>query len=185
MRFDYLHSARPLFVTRLLETRIPERLQSAVFALTGAVCIVGGAWAIDAYRLTQALRIEAVYQQRFEVTQAQLRRTNVYYDRVRTLVDLDKQVRHIAESGDADARMLAEIANDLPEHAWLTGISHDDTGLALEGRAKNLQVVSNVLSGLMHARHLHSPQLVSAAEEEAHGQDRGMKYEIHVDGAAR
>jgi len=48
-----------------------------------------------------------------------------------------------------------------------------------------LQVLSNVLSGLMHARHLRRPQLVTAAEEEDHGHNGAMKYEIHVDGAAR
>jgi Tfp pilus assembly protein PilN len=130
------------------------------------------------------LRIEAVYQERFDETDRALKRTNVYYDRVKALVDLDRRVHDIAASGDADARTLAEIANRLPQHAWLTGISHDAGGLALDGRAKDLGVVSGVMQGLMRAKHLHSPTLISATADKEHGHYAGMKYEIHVGGNA-
>lgn len=184
MRFDYLHSARPLLVQRMLEIRVPERFHTALFALVGSVIVIAGAWGIDAYRLRQALRVEAVYQQRYDETARALKKTNLYYDRVKELVDLDRRVRKIAASGDADARTLAEIANRLPPHAWLTGIAHDATGLALDGRAKDLGVLSRVMQGLMHAKHLRSPTLISAGLDKERGQDTAMKYEIHIDGAA-
>jgi Tfp pilus assembly protein PilN len=184
MRFDYLHSARPLFFQRLLEVRVPGRLQNALLALGGSLAVIAGAWGIEAYRLGQAVRIEAVYQQHFDEADRELKQTNIYYDRVKALVDLDRRVHDIAASGDADARTLAEIANRLPEHAWLTGISHDASGLALNGRAKDLAVVSGVMQGLMRAKNLHSPTLVSATAEKEHGRGDGMKYEIHIDGAA-
>lgn len=184
MRFDYLHSARPLLLQRVLETRVPDRFHSALFALAGAVAVIAGAWVIDVYRLREALRVESVYQQRYEVAQSALKEANVYYDRVRALVELDRSVRHIAASGDADARTLAEIANQLPAHAWLTGISHDETGLALEGRAKDLSVLSGVMQGLMHAKDLRTPTLVSAALDKERGKATAMKYEIHVEGSA-
>lgn len=184
MRFDYLHSPRPLVLIRLFEIRIPERFQGALFALMGAAAVIAGSWCIEAYRLREALKIEAVYSERHVRAVRAVQGTRLYYDRVRAQVDLDRFVRRIAASGDADARTLAEVANKLPRHAWLTGISHDGTGLALEGRAENFAVLGGVLQGLMHARHLQSPTLVTAAAEEEQGQDAGVKYRIHVDGAA-
>lgn len=174
-----------MLLARLLEVRIPERFYSALLALAAAVIVVAGAWIIESYRLRDALSVQAVYQQRFDRTQEQLRAANVYNDRVRAVVALDRRVRGIAASGDADARTLAEIANRLPQHAWLTAISHDETGLTLEGRAKNLAVLGGVIHELMRAKHLHSPTLVSAIAEKPQGEDAAMKYEIHVDGAAQ
>lgn len=185
MRFDYLHSARPLIIQRMLEIRIPERFHSALFALFGSIALIGGACGIDAYRLGHALHVQAVYRQRYEQTASALQRTNVYYEHVRELVALDRRVRRIALSGDMDARTLAEIANELPPHAWLTGISHDPTGLSLNGRAKNLAVLSSVMQGLMRAKHLRRPRLVNALLDTPRGRGRSMRYEIHVDGVAR
>lgn len=184
MRFDYLHSARPLFLQRILELRVPERYHNALFALIGSVVVIAGAWGIDVYRLREALRVEAVYQQRYDEAEHALKETNLYYDHVKALVDLDRHVRRIAQSGDADARTLAEIANTLPAHSWLTGISHDATGLSLDGRAKDLAVLSGVMEGLMHAKHVHRPTLVSASLDKDRGEIPEMKYQIHIDGAA-
>lgn len=181
MRFDYLHSARSMFVRRVLEVRIPERFHNALLALAGAVAIIAGAWGIDVYRLRQALGVESVYQLRYEEVDQRLKRTHFYYDRVQTLANLDRRVRAIAASGDADARTLAEIANRLPAHAWLTAISHDGAGLALDGRAKDLGVIGGVMQGLMRAKHVRSPMLVSATLDTVHGADSAMKYEIHID----
>ncbi len=185
MRFDYLRSARPALVQGLLDIRIPERYQSVLLALAGAVIVIAGACAIEAYRLREALRIQAVYQQRYDATQSELERLNVYYDRVRSAVELDKRVRRIAESGDNDARTLAEIANRLPRHAWLMGISHDASGLNLQGHAENLSVLSAVMRGLLQARRLHRPTLISAQSDEVRGRNAGMNYEIHVDGTTK
>jgi Tfp pilus assembly protein PilN len=171
-------------VQRILEVRVPERLHNALVALAGSVAVIAGAWGIDVYRLHEAVKMEAVYQQRYDEADRAVKRTDVYYDRVKALVALDRRVHEIAASGDADARTLAEIANRLPEHAWLTGISHDAGGLALDGRAKDLAVVSGVIHGLMRAKQLHNPMLVSAAADAAYGRDAGMKYEIHIDGVA-
>jgi hypothetical protein len=185
VRFDYLHSARPVIIQRLLEIRVPERFHGALFAVGAAIAVIGGAWGIQAYRLREALKVQAAYQQRYDETLARLKQTNVYYDRVRAIVALDRQVRQIALSGDTDARTLAEIANRLPQHAWLTGISHDGSGIALQGHAKDLSVLSGVMRGLMRAKQLRNPTLVTASSEKEQGQDAGLKYEVHVDGAAQ
>lgn len=184
MRFDYLRSARPVIVQRVIEFRIPERFQTPMFALAAAVAVVGGAWGIEAYRLREALKVQSVYESHYDVAAARLKATKVYYARVQRMFDLDIRIRRIAASGDADARALAEIANQLPPHAWLTGISHDGTGLALEGKAKDLDVVSGVLRGLMHAKDLHNPELQSAELEFEPGGEGSIKYSIHIDGTA-
>lgn len=182
MRFDYLHSPRPLFVRRVLELRVPQRFQAAVLTLAGAIAIIAGAWGIESYRLADALKVESIYQQRYDRAKQRLDRANVYYARVRALLELDRRVRRIAVSGDADARTLAEIANRLPQYAWLTGITHDGNGLALEGRVKDLRVLSDVLHRLMHSARLRNPTLIGAAAD-GEGKDHAMKYEIHVDAA--
>lgn len=184
MRFDYLHSSRSLYLVRFFEFRIPERLLGGFFAVIGAVAVVAGAWGIQAYRLREALQLESVYSERHMRAVRELQRTSVYYDRVRALIELDRAVRRIAASGDADARTLAQVANHMPQHAWLTGISHDGTGLALEGHAKNLDVLGGVLQGLMHVNDLNAPTLVAASAEREEDQSAGVKYRIHVDGSA-
>jgi hypothetical protein len=183
VRFDYLHAPRPLLFTQLCALCVPPRLQAPFAALAAAVMIVGGAWGIDAYRLLYTLHVEEAYRQRYEQTQQALKRANLYYDRVRRIVELDRAVRDIAASGDANARMLAELARDLPPHAWLTGISNEGNGLALQGRAKDLSVVSGVMQGLLRSKRLHDPVLISAALNEAQQRDTTMTYEIQVDGA--
>jgi hypothetical protein len=183
VRFDYLHSARPMLVTRMFELRVPARLHNAFYAVAGAVIVVAGAWGIEAYRLREALKVQTVYQQRSDEIREQLRATNLYYDRVRAVASLDRRVRRIAASGDEDARTLAEIANRLPAHAWLTSISRDESGLSLQGHAKNLEILGNVIRGLMQAQRLRHPRLMNALADKEQGREVGIKYEIHVDEA--
>ncbi len=185
MRFDYLHAARPVFLSRLLEAHIPERFHAALFALAGAMTIVCGAWSIEACRLREAAAVQAVYELRYDRAQTALAAQNVYYERVRAAANLDRGIRRIAASGDADARMLAEIANDLPAHAWLTGISHQDDGLALSGQAKDLIVLGAVMHRLMHAKNVHSPRLVNATLDKPAAGLASINYLIHLDEAAR
>lgn len=183
MRFDYLHSPRPVLVDRLFEFRIPERFRCALCALAAALAAICGACVIEAYRLREAIRVEGVYRERWTQAERALRRTHVYYNEVRGLVELDRRVRHIKSSGNANARTLAEIADDLPAHAWLTGISRDAGGFALAGQARGLSVLSGVMHGLMHAKRLRNPTLVNASADQQSGQDATMKYEIHVEDA--
>lgn len=179
MRFDYLHASRPLLLQRLLDIRIPDRFQAVLFAVTGGALAIAGACGIEAHRLHQALTIESVYRQRCDEERAALSQQRVYYERVQTLVQLDKRVRTIRRSGATDARILAEIANNLPEHAWLMGISHSGTGLVLDGRARNLEVLSAVIHGLMRAKDLGNPSLVSTALDGGTDRDT-MRYEIRL-----
>jgi hypothetical protein len=167
----------------MFELRVPARLHNAFYAVAGAVIVVAGAWGIEAYRLREALKVQTVYQQRSDEIREQLRATNLYYDRVRAVASLDRRVRRIAASGDEDARTLAEIANRLPADAWLTSISRDESGLSLQGHAKNLEILGNVIRGLMQAQRLRHPRLMNALADKEQGREVGIKYEIHVDEA--
>lgn len=181
--FDFLRSARPDWLQRVLEIRVPQRLHSALIGLLASLTVIGGAWAIEQHRLAGARAIEAEYRVRFEVSERVLLTTKVFYDQVQALIALDRRVRGIVASGDADARRIAEIANNLPDHAWLTSISRDPSGISLEGRAENLGVLSGVMRGLMRARNLHNPTLTSAQLISDRSSENLIKYAMHIEGS--
>jgi Tfp pilus assembly protein PilN len=182
--FDYLHSAHPDWLRRLVDIRIPERLYAPLLGLLTACVAIAGAWGIEKQRLLQAQHIEAAYRSRFEISERAVRKTRIYYDRVTALVSLDRQIRTIVDSGNTDARRLAEIANNLPPHAWLTQIVRDERGgVSLEGRAKDLAVVAGVLRSLMRAPELRNPTLSSAQTIRVSAHETVVKYVMHVDGA--
>lgn len=185
MRFDYLRSARPVALARIFDVRVPQRFHAALAALGAGLAIVAGACAIEAYRLHEALRVQALYERRYDDVRAQLRQSTLYYDRVRAMVALDRRVRRITASGYADARTLAAIANGLPPHVWLTAIAHDAAGVSLAGHARDLSVLSKTMRGLMRMNELRAPALVRASEEKLHGHAGGLTYEIHLDGTTQ
>lgn len=179
--FDYLHSARPDIIVRILEFRIPSRLQSAIAALAGSIVIAGGAWGIESYRLSAALTVETTYQANYERSETALARENVYFDRVKNLVALDKRLRDITASGNVTARRLAQIGNALPQKAWLSSISRDGDGLLLEGGASDMASVGRVLSALTNAHGISNPTLVDASADSR--ADGTVKFTVHADGA--
>lgn len=182
--FDYARSAPPEFVRRVLEFRIPERLYAVLTALSLAGLVVAGAWLIEAHRLHATLYIESIYRTRFEVSERALRKTNVYEKRVRQLLALDAQIRAIRVSGERDARRLAGISNALPAHAWLTSVVYDGDGIALEGRAADLKVLSTVMRELMHAHNVRQPSLVNAALAPEVGRKGEIKYTLRLAGVS-
>jgi len=180
--FDYLRSAQPDWMRRMLELRVPERLHAAAFGAAAAVLAVTGAWGIERHRLSDAQRTQTAYRERFEMSERAVKRTRIYYDRVTALVSLDRQLHEIVASGDTDARRLADIANHLPGHAWLTQIARHDAGIEMEGRAQNLAVVSAILEGMLRAREVSNPTLTSAQTVSERPGESVVKYVIHVDG---
>jgi Tfp pilus assembly protein PilN len=160
--FDYLHAPRPDWVSRVLHVRIPPRLQGALIALMTASITVGGAWSIEHYRLLDARRAESGYRDSFLRSEHAVQQTKLLYSRVRTLINIDEQVRQIVASGNRSARTLADVANILPRHTWLTSIVPDDNGMVLEGRAQNLARVSVLLGRLAKAGKNADPVLLNA-----------------------
>jgi hypothetical protein len=181
--FDYLHSTRPAWLRRALEFHIPERMQAAVLAVVCAIGVSSAACAIERVRLSDALRLEGAYRQKFETSQSAMQKTKVHYARVRALVALDREVREIAASGNVDARTLAAIGNALPARAWLVSITHDRDGIMLEGRAPNFGVIAEVLRSLISAHEFLSPMLVSAQAVSETANRNAIKYVIHMEPA--
>lgn len=179
--FNYLRSAHPDWLVRVLEFRIPERTQPALMALVAAAFVVGGAWLLDEHRLTEAHRIESAYREKFMTSRRALEKMNLYYAQVQTLVALDKRVQDIAASGQADAQRLADVANVLPQRAWLTEIAHDSGGMTINGRAENLRVLSDVLRSLIRTRGIRNPTLAQAHAVGTPNLKTLIEYTIHAD----
>jgi Tfp pilus assembly protein PilN len=179
--FDFSHSAPPEFLRRVSEFRIPERYYAALLAIAGVVLTVGGAWLIESHRLHDTLALQTVYQQRYDESVRALKRANVYEARVKRIVALAAKIRSIRSSGYADARRLAEIANNLPPHAWLTSIAYDGDAISLEGRTKDLRVLGSVIRGLSRAGHLRNPLLSSAMVVSEPPQKNTIKYVLRVE----
>jgi Tfp pilus assembly protein PilN len=179
-RFDYLHSARPRAVRAILELRIPRRLHAALYALAAACACVAGAALIEAHRFHESLRIEATYRFRYEQSMRELRGMNLYYERVAHLARLDRQIRRIIASGDAEAQRIAEIAKALPERAWLTAISGEPGGVSLEGRAANLNVLGRFVRSLSAGRSIGDPTLVSASLVADPSRAPMIEYALHL-----
>lgn len=178
--FDFSRSAPPEFLRRILEFRIPERYHAALIALTGVALTMAGAWTIESHRLHQTLQLQAVYERRYDSSVRALARTNVFETRVKRLSALAARIRTIRASGYTDARRLAEIANHLPQHAWLTSIAYDGDAVSLEGRARDLGVLSAVIRGLARAPHLREPVLSSATVVSDPPEKGTIRYVLRV-----
>ncbi len=165
----------------MLALRVPQRLHAATAALGAALAILGGACAIETYRLADARHVESTYQHRCQQSERALQRTRVYYARVQALAALDRRVEEIVVSGNVDARLIADIADQLPTHAWLISILHDQSGITIEGRARDLSVVADVIRALMRCRSLRDPTLTGVqASSDAAAQD-ALKYVMHAE----
>ena len=179
--FDYRRSAPPSFIRRIVELRVPEHYQSVLIALGMSAIAVFGAWLIESRRLHQTLEMQSIYQQRFDAAQRALRHAKVYEARIRQLMALDSRLNTIRSSGGADARQLAEIANRLPERAWLTGIAYEGDALAIEGRATDLNALSAVIRNLTNASTMRSPSLVSATAVTDTNRRPTIKYTLRLE----
>lgn len=176
--FNYLRPSRPLLLARVAALRIPVQLHAASFALGAALLTVWIAGEIERFRLVQAQRIEAVYRRHLEIADGAVKRTHIYAERVAALVALDEHVHIIQASGEATARRLADIANQLPAHAWLTSMSQDGTAIDLEGVAQSMRVVGSVMSALAHTGSVRDPLLTSASAAAETPGGRRMKYAL-------
>lgn len=181
--FDYLRGERATVLLRIIECRVPQRLHSSATALAIAVVVALGAWGIESYRLSSALAIQGLYETQFAGSERAVAQTRVRYRRLQERAALDRRIREIRTSGFLDAERLAEIANRLPAHMWLTSITRDSGGMLLEGSARSLASLSLAIDGLSRSTRLRNAVLVSATSEEESGSGRRqLKYQLHVDG---
>lgn len=181
IHFDYLRSARPAAVRRLLELRLPHRLRSPLFALGASGAIVLSAWIIEGVRYADAQRIEHQSLAQLNQSKRDLAKTKALFAHLERLVVLVKEVRTIQGSGAGEALQLAEIGNRLPPHVWLTSLENDEHGIALHGRAANLAMLSATVTGLANSSRPGTPALVRVSREQDAMKSPGMVYEIHLD----
>lgn len=182
--FDYLHDERDGLLARILDFRVPERMRGACTAVASVTFFVLSAWMLEAYRLHDALTSQAALQARLDATTAAVARTKVYYDRVVRIVAIDRQVREIVQSGDDRARQLAEIANAIPDHAWLTSIAADGSDIELDGSARDLTTLGLAFRSFARARSLGPPMLVRTESQSPRGRAPLVKYAMRLRGTA-
>ena len=176
--FDYLpkrFSLRNL----LYGFRLP-RMGLPVNALICSCIVVSASWAIEANRLNDSLAIERSYSDRYETQMQMLTKANVYSEKIRTLMNLDRRVRLIVGSGTLTARRLAGIAGDLPQNVWLTSVAPDDAGVVIEGRAPSFSAVSLALRRLSGDRAVGDPALTSAQVENGAVPEIAVRFVMHI-----
>ena len=185
IRFDYIHDPKPLWLQRLAAVRVPIRFRSAALVVYAAFALVFASWSIEAYRLHRTVAAEARYQQDYQRSRAELAHSKVAYRTLDAMVTLDARLYRVLRSGSDVAHQIAEIADRLPPQTWLTSISHDATGFALEGRASDWIALSRTVTELARCRLLRNPELIEARTI-ATGSDSGtVGYRLHLEEAAR
>lgn len=178
-KFDFLHDAPPAFVERLRPSRIPEHLRTPLAALATSIFVVAVWWLVQNLQLQQAAKELAVEKARAIASRADLALTRVRRAHVEDLAALDNRVRAIRRSGAVASSMLADIANHVPQHAWLSAITQADGGFEIDGNAGGLDDLSRTLASLMSSRAASSPTLVRAARETR--DDEGVvSFQLHT-----
>lgn len=181
--FDYLRSARPLWLQRLGALHVSRDLQPPCVALACALLTLCAAWGIERSRLRDAQGAEMLYRTRFESSERRVKETHLYYDRVAKLVSLDRRVRAIVDSGDTDALRLAAIANALPVRLSLTSIARAGAAIDLEGEAQDMRVVGAAISALERISAVRNPSLTSVTAVPEKTREGRVKYAIRVEAA--
>ncbi|HEV7178897.1 MAG TPA: hypothetical protein VGN11_03440, partial [Candidatus Baltobacteraceae bacterium] len=110
LHFDYLRDGAPEVVERLRAARIPRELQSAACSVAAAFFVLLAAWGIETYRVTDARGVEALAQQRVEISRADLARTDLARTQIEKLLRLDARLSDIRLSGARLSVRLADIA---------------------------------------------------------------------------
>ena len=141
-----------LFVPRALQ--LPLRLLAALTIFSVLLVIYENS------RLRQARLDEQIAAREYAAQTAPMRDAKSYERRVRSLMELDAEVRRAAKSGTLAAGKLAAISRDLPQDTWLTAITPDSTGLSLDGIAVNLNGIARTLVSLSRDPQAGQPELL-------------------------
>lgn len=181
-KFDFLHDAPPAFVERLRPSRISEHLRTPLAALATSIFVVAAWWLVQHLQLQQAAKELANERARAIASRADLALTRVRRAHVDDLAVLDNHIREIRRSGAVTSSMLADIANHVPQHAWLSAIAQSDGGFEIDGDALGLDELSRTLASLMSSRAASNPTLVRAARE-TRGQEGIVSFHVHAGSA--
>lgn len=150
--FDYLRGDRHHRLRSLLGAAVSRRLRAPAAAVCVSAILVITASIIEAARLKDAYHTLDLDKSQCAQSALRLSSAHIYSRRVAALVRLEDRIRMLRASGDAEATRLAEIANRLPQHAWLISATHDAESLVLDGRASNLSVLAATIEALSTQR---------------------------------
>jgi Tfp pilus assembly protein PilN len=179
--FDFSPPKRPAILQRLFDIRVPSSLKAPIGTALVAVAIVFAAYCIEVYRLNDALRLEALSEQRLQQSEALVQQTKIRYAYLQQRIRLDRRIHEIQASGYNDSRLVAEIANRLPRRAWLDSIARESDQITLDGEAGSLRDLSATIKVLAASRYVRAPVLVSAAESAAQPEQREfVKYQLKI-----
>lgn len=177
MRFDYLHDAPPEALERLRALRIARSVRWPLAVLTAIVVTQAAASAIFTLAIGEARATEREAAVRLEASTAALARVRLAKVRVDDLVALDRQIREIRGSGSRVSARLADIANHVPAHAWLTTLARTPNGFEIIGKSSGLPALGATISSLMTSPAIVAPTLVRAGGEERRG---ALSFDIHA-----
>ena len=183
-RFDYLRDAPPVFIERLHPSRLAEELRTPLAALATTAIVILVWWGIETMQIAQARTELAMQRARAIASRTDLAQARVQRAHLADLIALDKRIREIRRSGTTLARRLADIANHIPDRAWLTSISRADQGVEIEGNAIGLDGLSETLASLMSSSTAASPALVRAARSDRPSMQDVISFELRAEGRA-
>jgi Tfp pilus assembly protein PilN len=180
MRFDYLRDAPPAFVERLKPARIPHALRTPLAALLATIVIVASWWGVETLQIGQAGHELAVQKARAAASRADLAQIKVRRSKLDALVALDARVRTMRRSGAVVANRFADVANHVPERAWLTSIGEADGVLDIQGDAIGLDGLSTTLADLLSSQSASQPSLVRAGRDDHVLVESVLSFQIHA-----
>jgi Tfp pilus assembly protein PilN len=180
VRFNYLRDSAPDVFEYLRPSRIPELLRTPLAALVTIALVVGAWWVIEQILLEQARGELQAQTLRLNTSKVALSEVKLHRTRLEELLSIDTRLRKIRRSGAALSSGLADIANHIPERAWLTSIAHVDAGLQIDGRAEGLDGLSETVADLMSSSTVASPNLVRASKEERDRAGTIVAFEVRV-----
>lgn len=185
MRFNYLHDSVPDTIDRLRSMRIPEYLQWPAWTCATVLVAIGAASLILQVENATAQTELANAQTRLVQSKRDLANVRLQHTHVEELLALDTRLREIHLSGSTLSVKLADIANHVPSHAWLTALSRTATGISISGRAQGLSVLSDTFADLMSSKTVESPTLIRASKED-HARTPGLlSFDVHVEDRAQ
>jgi Tfp pilus assembly protein PilN len=148
VKFDYLHDPVLPQLEYLQGLRIPPRLYAPLITLCITCIAALSTVFIEQRRVDDAANVEARSQAQYNQLRARLARFQLTSAQTTDLIALDRRLQDIRESGYRQARLLADIAIQLPERSWLTSVAPHLLGTEIVGRTFDLETVGNVIQRL-------------------------------------
>ena len=184
-RFNFLSDSPPAFLEMLRFKHIPEGLRTALAATVTIAMVISVWWGVEVLQIRQAgeeLRIEKA---RALASRADLAQMRVRRSEIERLLVLDRRIRQIRTSGAELSSRLADIANRVPNSAWLTSVQDGEEGLEIDGDVKGLDGLSETVADLASSASAASVDLVRAGRDERDGGRELLSFQMRSEERAR